>query len=106
MNEPNSRCLKRNAKVRNTVNLRPMKWLKKKLAAWKLKRKWRHVPLKAYPLVYIGPDMKPLRGVVGLKYGTPVAPVSGVKGAPGSARVRDPIDIERVVHKDKLRERT
>lgn len=74
---------------------------------WKmrLRLKWRKVPVREFPLMYTGPDLRSIRGLPGLAKGTPVAPVSGVKGARGAARIVDPIGIERVVHKHYLANR-
>lgn len=74
---------------------------------WKMKlwKRWRKVPLQEFPLKYTGPDLKSIHGLPGLAHGTPVAPVSGVKGARGAARIVDPVGIERVIHKHYIIER-
>lgn len=78
------------------------KKLKVKWKEWKIQREWRKVPVSEFPLRYKGSDLPSFRGLPGLTYGTPVAPIGGPKGATGAIRVVDPANVERVIHRKAI----
>lgn len=69
--------------------------MKSYINKWKIKWKWRKTPKSEFPLMYVGLPLRVRK--IRLEYGTPLAIVSGPRGARGALRYVAPDHIERVL---------